>query len=124
VFRKKGVEVLLLADRVDEWLVSNLFEFEGKSLASVAKGQVDLSAVKSEGEDKEEPAKAEEAAKPLLERLKKSLELPRQGRAGQPPPGGIPRLPGGRRGRHERQPGAHAEVRWGRRCRKPSRSWK
>ena len=74
VFRKKGVEVLLLTDRVDEWLVSNLFEFDGKSLASVAKGQVDLSAVKAEGEDKEEPAKAEEAAKPLLERLKKSLE--------------------------------------------------
>ncbi|HNA29338.1 MAG TPA: molecular chaperone HtpG [Thiobacillaceae bacterium] len=74
VFRKKGIEVLLLTDRVDEWVVSNLFEFEGKSLASVAKGQVDLSAVQSEGEDKEAPAKAEEAAKPLLERLKKSLE--------------------------------------------------
>ncbi len=74
VFRKKGVEVLLLTDRVDEWLVSNLFAFAGKSLASVAKGQVDLSAVQAEGEDKEEPAQAEEAAKPLLERLKKSLE--------------------------------------------------
>jgi molecular chaperone HtpG len=74
VFRKKGVEVLLLADRVDEWVVSNLFEFEGKSLASVAKGQVDLSAIQSEGEDKDEPAKAEEEAKPLLERLRKSLE--------------------------------------------------
>ncbi len=73
VFRKKGVEVLLLTDRVDEWLVSNLFEFEGKSLASVAKGQVDLTAIQSEGEDKEEAAKAEEEAKPLLERLKKSL---------------------------------------------------
>jgi molecular chaperone HtpG len=75
VFRKKGVEVLLLTDRVDEWLVSNLFEFEGKSLASVAKGQVDLSAIQCEGEDKEEPARAEEEARPLLERLKKSLEL-------------------------------------------------
>ncbi len=74
VFRKKGVEVLLLTDRVDEWLVSNLFEFDGKSLVSVAKGQVDLSSVKAEGEDQEEPAKAEEEAKPLLERLKKSLE--------------------------------------------------
>ena len=74
VFRKKGVEVLLLTDRVDEWVVSNLFEFDGKSLASVAKGQVDLAAVKSEGEEKpEEAAKAEEAAKPLLERLKTSL---------------------------------------------------
>ena len=81
MFRKKGVEVLLLADRVDEWLVSNLFEFDGKSLMSVAKGQVDLSTVT--GEDKAEEAekaeKAEEAAKaeeakPLLERLAKALE--------------------------------------------------
>jgi molecular chaperone HtpG len=47
--RKKGIEVILLADRVDEWLVGNLFEFDGKSLASVAKGQVDLSAIKSRG---------------------------------------------------------------------------
>ncbi|MEW5788676.1 MAG: molecular chaperone HtpG [Pseudomonadota bacterium] len=75
VFRKKGVEVLLLTDRVDEWVVSNLFEFDGKSLASVAKGQVDLSAVTAEGEDKpEQPAAAEEAAKPLLERVKTALE--------------------------------------------------
>jgi len=74
VFRRKGVEVLLLTDRVDEWVVSNLFEFEGKSLTSVAKGQVDLSGIQSEGEDKEEPAKAEEEAKPLLERIKKALE--------------------------------------------------
>jgi len=75
VFRKKGVEVLLLTDRVDEWLVSHLFEFEGKSLMSVAKGQVDLSAIA--GEDKEEQAKEEakiEEAKPLLERLRKALE--------------------------------------------------
>jgi len=75
VFCKKGVEVLLLTDRVDEWLVSNLFEFEGKSLVSVAKGQVDLSAIAGEDKDAEakEEAKAEEA-KPLLERLKKALE--------------------------------------------------
>ncbi|MCP5279809.1 MAG: molecular chaperone HtpG [Thiobacillus sp.] len=75
MFRKKDVEVLLLTDRVDEWLVSNLFEFEGKSLMSVAKGQVDLSAIA--GEDKEEEAKETakaEEAKPLLERLKKALE--------------------------------------------------
>jgi len=73
VFRKKGVEVLLLADRVDEWLVSNLFEFEGKSLMSVAKGQVDLSAITAEGEDKPEDAPKAEAAKPLLERIGKAL---------------------------------------------------
>ena len=74
VFRKKGVEVLLLTDRVDEWVVSNLFEFEGKSLVSVARGQVDLAAIKSEGEEPEAPAKTEEEAKPFLERLKKALE--------------------------------------------------
>jgi molecular chaperone HtpG len=72
--RKKGVEVILLADRVDEWLVGNLFEFDGKSLASVAKGQVDLSAIKSpEGEEAAADApKAEEAAS-LLERIKTAL---------------------------------------------------
>jgi molecular chaperone HtpG len=72
--RKKGVEVILLADRVDEWLVGNLFEFDGKSLASVAKGQVDLAAIKSaEGEEPATDApKAEEAA-PLLERIKVAL---------------------------------------------------
>ncbi|MDD5388174.1 MAG: molecular chaperone HtpG [Gallionellaceae bacterium] len=74
VFRKKGVEVLLLTDRVDEWVVSNLFEFDAKSLVSVARGQVDLAAIKSEGEEPEAPAKAEEEAKPFLERLKKALE--------------------------------------------------
>jgi molecular chaperone HtpG len=72
--RKKGVEVILLADRVDEWLVGNLFEFDGKSLASVAKGQVDLAAIKSaEGEEAAaDSPKAEEAA-PLLERIKTAL---------------------------------------------------
>jgi molecular chaperone HtpG len=73
VFRKKGVEVLLLTDRVDEWVVSNLFEFEGKSLVSVARGQVDLSAIGTEGEEAAETPKEEEA-KPFLERLKKALE--------------------------------------------------
>jgi len=48
IFRKKGIEVLLLHDRVDEWMVASLPEFEGKPLASVARGEVDLSKVKSE----------------------------------------------------------------------------
>ena len=74
VFRKKGIEVLLLTDRVDEWVVSNLFEFDGKSLVSVARGQVDLSAIKAEGEEAAETAKEEAEAKPFLERLKKALE--------------------------------------------------
>ena len=73
VFRKKGVEVLLLTDRVDEWVVSNLFEFDGKSLVSVARGQVDLTAVKSEGEEPAVEEKAAEEAKPFLDRLKTAL---------------------------------------------------
>ncbi|TCS73016.1 molecular chaperone HtpG [Sulfuritortus calidifontis] len=73
IFRKKGVEVLLLTDRVDEWVVANLFEFDGKPLQSVARGEVDLSAIKAAEEDKpEEPAKAEEA-KALAEKLKEAL---------------------------------------------------
>ncbi len=73
IFRKKGLEVLLLTDRVDEWLLSHLHEFEGHSLQSVAKGGVDLSKL----QDDEEKKKAEEAAetfKPVLERLKESLK--------------------------------------------------
>ena len=53
IFRKKGIEVLLLSDRLDEWLVSSLTEFEGKRLASVARGELDLSKVK--GGDEKEP---------------------------------------------------------------------
>lgn len=72
VFKKKNIEVLLLADKVDEWLVSHLSEFKGKSLQSVAKGQLDL----GELEDKEEKEKADKAAeehKDLLERVKTAL---------------------------------------------------
>jgi len=75
IFRKKGIEVLLLTDRVDEWLVSHLFEFDGKPLASVAKGDLDLSAVKSdEGDKTEEEAPKAEEAKALIERLQEALK--------------------------------------------------
>ncbi len=73
IFRKKGIEVLLLIDRVDEWMLSHLYEFEGKPLQSVAKGAIDLGKLQDEDEKK----KAEEAAevnKPLLDRLKASLK--------------------------------------------------
>jgi len=74
VLRKKGVEVILLADRVDEWMVGNLFEFDGKSLASVAKGQVDLASIKSaEGEEAAPEAPKAEEAQPLLDRIKAAL---------------------------------------------------
>jgi molecular chaperone HtpG len=73
VFRKKGIEVLLLVDRVDEWMLSHLYEVEGKPLVSVAKGAVDLGKLQDEAEKKA----AEEAAqsfKPTLEKLKSVLK--------------------------------------------------
>jgi len=73
IFRKKGIEVLLLSDRVDEWMLSYLREFDGKSLVSVAKGGLDLSALADEAE-KQRQTEVEESCKPLVERLQKSLE--------------------------------------------------
>ncbi|MHA3904844.1 molecular chaperone HtpG [Castellaniella sp. WN] len=72
VFRRKGLEVLLLSDRVDEWMLSYLREFEGKALASVAKGGLDLDALADE-EEKKQQAEAAEAFKPTIERLKTVL---------------------------------------------------
>ena len=72
VFRKKGIEVLLLSDRVDEWVVSNLFEFEGKQLVSVAKGGLDLGALEDEAEKKEQEKQADEF-KGLTDKIKGSL---------------------------------------------------
>jgi len=73
IFRKKGIEVLLLVDRVDEWMLAHLFEFDGKSLQSVAKGAVDLGKLQDEGE-KKQAEEAAEAFKPVLERLKEALK--------------------------------------------------
>lgn len=73
IFRKKGLEVLLLVDRVDEWMLSYLNEFDGKPLQSVAKGSVDLGKLQDEAEKKAAEAAAE-AFKPVLEKLKASLK--------------------------------------------------
>jgi molecular chaperone HtpG len=72
VFRKKGIEVLLLSDRVDEWVTGNLTEFDGKALVSVAKGGLDLGALEDEAE-KQEAEKAADEYKELLDRMKASL---------------------------------------------------
>jgi molecular chaperone HtpG len=72
VFRKKGVEVLLLSDRLDEWLMSYLTEFEGKPLQHIAKGELDLGELDSEAE-KAAQADQEKVAQPLLERLQQAL---------------------------------------------------
>ncbi len=73
IFRKKGIEVLLLTDRVDEWMLSHLYEFDGKPLQSVAKGGIDLGQLQDEDEKKAAEATAE-ALKPLIERLKTTLK--------------------------------------------------
>jgi molecular chaperone HtpG len=72
IFRKKGLEVLLLTDRVDEWLLSHLYEFEGKQLQSVAKGAVDLGKLQDEDEKKHAEVVAE-TFKPTLDKLKAAL---------------------------------------------------
>lgn len=72
VFRKKGIEVLLLSDRVDEWLMSHLAEFDGKSLQDVGKGELDLGKLDTE-EEKQAQEKIAEALKPLLERVQTAL---------------------------------------------------
>jgi molecular chaperone HtpG len=73
IFRKKGLEVLLLTDRVDEWMLSFFSEFEGKQLVSVAKGDLDLGKLEDESEKKQkEETQAE--YKELIDKMKKSLD--------------------------------------------------
>ena len=72
IFRKKGIEVLLMSDRVDEWLLGSLTDFEGKKMQSIAKGDLDLGKLESDTE-KEIHKKIEDEAKSLLERIKKTL---------------------------------------------------
>ncbi|HTF84030.1 MAG TPA: molecular chaperone HtpG [Cellvibrio sp.] len=73
VFRKKGIEVLLLSDRIDEWLMSHLSEFDGKAFQDVGKGELDLGKLDSE-EEKQAQEKVAEQLKPLLERVKTALD--------------------------------------------------
>ena len=73
IFRKKGIEVLLMTDRVDEWALSYLHEFDGTPLQSVAKGAVDLGQLQDEDE-KKAAEQAAEAFKPVLDRLKAALK--------------------------------------------------
>ena len=73
VFRKKGIEVLLMADRVDEWAMNFVNDFDGTPLQSVAKGAVDLGKLQDEEEKKAAEA-ASESMKPLLEKLGDTLK--------------------------------------------------
>lgn len=72
IFRKKGIEVLLLSDQIDEWLGTHLNEFEGKSFQSVTKGQLNLGDLENE-EEKKEAEKASDELKPLVERIQNTL---------------------------------------------------
>ena len=73
VFKKKGIEVLLMTDRVDEWALSFLHEFDDTPLQSVAKGAVDLGKLQDE-EEKKAAEEAAESFKPVLEKLKEALK--------------------------------------------------
>ena len=72
IFRKKGVEVLLMWERVDEWLMSHLTEFDGKQLVSVTRGELDLGDLEDDA-SKQAQEEAEKANAGLVERVKKSL---------------------------------------------------
>ena len=72
IFRQKGIEVLLLTDRVDEWMLSFLRDFDGRTLVSIAKGGLDLGALADEAEKKQQE-EVSENFKPLVERLKTAL---------------------------------------------------
>jgi molecular chaperone HtpG len=73
VFKKKGIEVLLMTDRVDEWALNYLHDFDGTPLQSVAKGAVDLGKLQDEAE-KKAAEEAAEAFKPVLAKLKEALK--------------------------------------------------
>jgi len=73
ILRSKGLEVLLLSDRVDEWLVDHLREFDGKQLRNVARGELDIDAIQTEEEKQQRETLSKEHAS-LVERMKKSLQ--------------------------------------------------
>ena len=72
IFRRKGIEVLLLSDRVDEWLVSHLNEFDGKPLVSIAKGELDLDKL-ADAEEKEAAKKTEDEYAGLVKQIQEVL---------------------------------------------------
>jgi len=72
IFRKKGIEVILMHDRIDEWLMSHLYEFDGKQFQDIARGQLDLGKLEDNA-DKENQEKTEEEFKALVERINDKL---------------------------------------------------
>ena len=94
IFRKKGIEVLLLSDRIDEWVVGGLTEFEGKPLHSVAKGALDLGELADETEKAQQEKEAGEF-KPLIERIEQGARRSREGSARVVPADRVAGVPGG-----------------------------
>ena len=110
IFRKKGIEVLLLADRVDEWVVGHLTEFGGKPLQSVAKGGPRPGGPR--GRDRAQGARGGvDGARGPRDPDQDEPRRAREGRAHHAPPGGFAGMPRGGRARHERQSGATPEGR-------------
>ena len=72
IFRKKGIEVILMHDRIDEWLMSHLHEFDGKQFQDIARGELDLGKLEDK-EEKEKQEETEKAFKDLVERIKENL---------------------------------------------------
>ena len=108
VFRKLGVEVLLMYDRVDEWVVSALTEFEGKPLQSVARGDLDLGKLGRRGRTGDAGDAARRVQGPARAHAGRAQGA-RQRRAGDAPPDRFAGLPGQRRARHQHEPRASAE---------------
>jgi len=73
IFRKKGIEVLLMHDRIDEWMMGYLFDFKGKHFINVTKGDLDLGEIETE-EDKKQQEEVEKTSEDLVKRLKAALE--------------------------------------------------
>ena len=73
IFRKKGVEVVLMYDRIDEWMMGQIFDYKGKSFINIAKGDLDLGDIESE-EEKKQQEEVEKSSEDLIKRLKGALE--------------------------------------------------
>ena len=110
IFRKLGVEVLLLHERIDEWVASSLREFDGKRLQSAAAKDLDLSAIGGEAPTPDETTPTGEYA-PLLERHAGGAQGPRQHGAGHQPPDRLAGVPDQQRDGRQHQPRADAEGR-------------
>ena len=122
VFRQKGIEVVL-SDRIDEWVVSALTEFDGKPLRSVAKGALDLGAL-ADAEEKSRSRSGGDDLKPLVERIGQGARRTGEGSAHHPSADRIAGVPGRRRGRGVGQPRAPAEDGRAEGAGRRARSWR